>query len=258
MAVVQRHPFVVFVALAYGISWGLWLVAALGGGRVPFLFGALGPMAAAAAVTWLSRRSLIGWIRPVWRWRVPLRWWLYALGLPAGLYAIVTAVLQVTGSSVDWTLAGQRLPGYVSTFVFVLFVGGALEEPGWRGFGLPTLQRRYGPLRSTLILGLVWGIWHVPVYGPAGFVIPLILAVFYTLLWNATHSLLLCILLHASFTPAQDQLILMPQNVAYTQTLDKPDWVILATYLAAALVVILATKGHLGQSTPDQPAQAST
>jgi hypothetical protein len=59
-------------------------------------------------------------------------------------------------------------------------------------------------VRATLLLGLVWGVWHVPLYGPAGFVVPMALAFFYTVLWNRTHSVALCILLHASFTPAQD------------------------------------------------------
>ena len=177
----------------------------LGGGQIPFLLGALGPMAAAAIVTVWSGGSLIAWIRPVWRWRVPVRWWLYALGLPAMLYAVVSLILQLTGSPVDWSLAVDRLPSYLGTFVFVLFLGGGLEEPGWRGFGLPVLQEKHSPLRATLILGLVWGLWHVSVYGPAGFVVPWVLAFFYTVLWNATRSLGLCILLHASFTPDAGQ-----------------------------------------------------
>lgn len=100
-------------------------------------------------------------------------------------------------------------------------------------FGLPLLQQKSSPLRATLPLGLVWGVWHVPLYGPAGFVIPMVLALFYTVLWNRTHSLGLCILLHASFTPAQDQLILMARDQAYTDVLDTPDWVILGVYMVA-------------------------
>jgi hypothetical protein len=86
----------------------------------------------------------------------------------------------------------------------------------------------------------------VPIYGPAGFIVPLVLAFFYTVLWNDTHSVGLCILLHASFTPAPDHLILMPQHDAYTPALDAPDWVILGTYIAAALVVTALTQGRLG------------
>lgn len=254
---VGRHRFIAFVVITYAISWSLWLVAALGGGQVPFLLGALGPMAAAAIVTAVTGGSLLAWIRPVWHWRVPVQWWLYALGLPAALYAAVTVVLELIGSPVDWSLAVDRLPSYLSTFVFVLFLGGALEEPGWRGFGLPELQARYSPLRATLILGLVWGVWHVPVYGPAGFVVPLVLAFFYTVLWNATHSVGLCILLHASFTPAQDHLILMPQQDAYTPALDTPDWAILGTYIVAALLTVAVTRGRLGAGRQEAHSQSA-
>jgi membrane protease YdiL (CAAX protease family) len=245
---VNRHRFLAFVGLAYAFSWSCWLLAGAGGGRIPFLIGGLGPMIAAGVVTQVTGSSLRAWLRPVWRWRVGLRWWVYALGLPALLYGVVTLALQVTGSPVEWSLVLDRLPAYAGTFVFVLLLGGALEEPGWRGFGLPLLQERYSPVRATLLLGLVWGIWHVPLYGPAGFVIPMVLAFFYTVLWNRTHSLALCIVLHASFTPAQDQLILMARSKAYTAVLDAPDWAILGTYLAAVLVLLAVTKGRLGKT----------
>jgi hypothetical protein len=93
-------------------------------------------------------------------------------------------------------------------------------------------------------------VWHIPLYGPAGFVVPLILAFFYTWLYNKTGSVLLCILLHASFTPAQDHLLL---------TADSPtvDVVLLVTYLAAAGALILVTRGRLGLSHPDVAAQVT-
>lgn len=255
---VRRHSFLAFVGLTYAISWPLWLVSALGGGTVPFLLGALGPMTAAAVVTHLRGDSLLTWIRPAWHWRVSPVWWLYALGLPASLYAVVSLVLQLLGEPVDWGLASDRLPEYAATFVFVLFLGGAMEEPGWRGFGLPLLQERRTPVRATLLLGLAWGVWHVPIYGPAGFLIPMILAFFYTFLWNRTHSVLLCILLHASFTPAQDKLILMPHDVAYSDVLDTPDWVILATYVVAVLALVAVTRGRLGRAPAEGGPRSQT
>ena len=251
---VKRHPFLAFVALAYAISWTLWGLAAAGGGRIPFLLGGLGPLVAAGAVTTMTGGSLRDWLRPAWRWRVGPRWWAYALGLPALLYAAISLVLQLSGFPVDWSLALDRLPAYAGTFVFVLLLGGALEEPGWRGFGLPLLQERYSPVRATLLLGLAWGVWHVPLYGPAGFVVPMVLAFFYTVLWNRTHSVALCILLHASFTPAQDQLILMARSTAYTTSLDAPDWAILGTYLVAVLILVAVTGGRLGR--PRSPSGA--
>jgi len=245
---VGRHPFLTFVGLTYVFSWSCWLLAGMGGGTIPFLIGGLGPMIAAGVVTRVTEGSLRAWLGPVRRWRVGVQWWAYALGLPALLYGVVTFALQVTGSPVEWSLVLDRLPAYAGTFVFVLLLGGALEEPGWRGFGLPLLQERYSPVRATLLLGLVWGVWHVPLYGLAGFVVPMVLAFFYTLLWNRTHSVALCILLHASFTPAQDQLVLMARSRADTTVLDAPDWAILGTYLAAVLVLLAVTRGRLGKA----------
>jgi uncharacterized protein len=243
---VVRHSFATFVLVAYGISWSLWGVAAVGGGRIPFLLGALGPMAAAALVTRWTGESLRAWLAPALSWRQPLRWWGYALGLPALLYGIVSLTLQIIGSLVDWGLALDRLPHYTAGFLFVLVLGGALEEPGWRGFGLPDLLRTHSPVPATLILGLVWGIWHIPVYGPLGFVVPMVLAFFYTYLWSRTGSVLLCIVLHAGFTPAQDNLILMPNDLAYTSALDRPDWVVLCVYLVTVTCLVAATRGRLG------------
>ncbi len=242
----SRHPFGTFVALAYAISWTLWAVAALGGGVVPFLLGVFGPAASAALVLRWTGGSLREWLRPVLSWRHPVRWWAYALGLPALLFALVSLVLHLLGSPVEWTLALDRLPRYAATFLFVLVIGGALEEPGWRGYGLPRLLRDHAPVSATLILGLAWGFWHLPVYGPAGFVVPTVLAFFYTYLWQRTGSVLLCILLHASFTPAQDHFILMSRDLAYSTALDRPDWVILAVYVGAAALLVALTKGRLG------------
>ena len=206
-------------------------------------------MAAAAIVTAWTGHSLTARIRPVWRLRVPVRWWLYSLGLPALLYAVVTLVLQLIGSPVDWSLAVDRLPAYLSTFVFVLFLGGALEEPGWRGFGLPVLQERYSPLRATLILGLARSactrLRSGGIRGPLRAGLLLHPAVERHPQRGAVHPD--ARQLHS----AQDHFILMPQEQAYTSSLDAPDWVILGTYVAAALVVVAVTHGRLGhRGTP--------
>jgi membrane protease YdiL (CAAX protease family) len=250
--ILDRHPFAAFVVLAYGISWTLWAAAYAGGGDVAFLAGVAGPPAAALFVLWRTGGSIRDWAASLIRWRVGARWWAYALGLPIALYAVVSLVLQLLGHPVDWGLAMERAPAYAATWLFVLVLGGAMEEPGWRGFGLPHLLETRSPLRATLILGLVWGVWHVPVYGPLGFVVPLVLAFFYTYLWARTRSALLCIVLHASFTPAQDHLILLARDHAYSHTLDAPDFVILAVYVAAALLLVVATRGRLGVSTSER------
>jgi membrane protease YdiL (CAAX protease family) len=103
----------------------------------------------------------------------------------------------------------------VLTFLVFVFHGGGLEEPGWRGFALPLLQRRHSPLRSSLILSVIWAVWHLPFYwfgdlpgGPLGVVTALALywllevaplAVLLTAVYNRTGgSLLIAIALHVS------------------------------------------------------------
>ena len=104
-------------------------------------------------------------------------------------------------------------------------------------------------MAATLILGLGWGIWHVPLYGPAGFVVPLVLAFFYTWLYNKTRSILLCVLLHASFTPAQDHLLLTADSFIV-------DAVLFASYVLAAAVLIVVTRGRLGLTQTPAPSPA--
>ena len=163
----------------------------------------------------------------------------YALSLPVLLAVIVNLALVALGERLDLSLVVERAPAYVQTLLLTAVIFGGQEEPGWRGFALPRLQQRHTPLVATLILGLGWGIWHVPLYGPDGFVVPLVLAFYYTWLYNKTRSVLLCILLHASFTPAQDHLLL---------TADSPlvDAVVLSTYVLGAGLLIALTRGRLG------------
>jgi uncharacterized protein len=240
------HPLGGFVAAAYTISWTLWLVAFLIGGdsslgRAVFVAGAFGPPAAGALMVKVTGGSLAAWARAIVRWRVPARYWLYALGLPAALFVVANVILAGLGEPVDWSLGADRLVPYLTTFLVTLLFLGAQEEPGWRGYALPRLQVRFSPLKATVILGLVWGLWHLPVAGPAGAIVPFVLAFFYTWLYNRTGSVLLAILLHASFTPAQDHLILIG-SASHGVT----DAAIGAVYLVGVLALVLLTRGRLG------------
>jgi uncharacterized protein len=155
------------------------------------------------------------------------------------LAVILNLAFAALGRQPDVSLVVDRIPAYLQTLLLTAVIFGGQEEPGWRGFALPRLEQRHTPLVATLLLGLGWGIWHVPLYGPAGFVVPLVLAFYYTWLYNKTRSVLLCILLHASFTPAQDHLLL---------TADSPpvDGVLLSTYVLGAGALIALTRARLG------------
>ena len=199
------------------------------------------------------------WLRSLLVWRVAPGYYAIALLFPVAIYAAINGVLALLGRQLDLSSLLVIGPGYLGTFLMVATVGGGLEEPGWRGFALPRMQRKHSPLISTLVVGLAWGIWHIPLYGPAGFVVPLILAAFYTWMYNRTGSVLLCLLLHASITPAQNFLTLaaIPARPGAPGPADSTDLVILGVYIAAAIGLVLATRGRLGLKTA-QPAQTIT
>jgi membrane protease YdiL (CAAX protease family) len=240
-----ESPVIGFFGLAYAISWSLWLLSyLLGGGglgRAVFLLGGFGPMAAAAIVTHQTGGSVSGWLRSIFTLRAKGRFYLYALGLPAAVYALVNLVLALAGKPVELSLLPGRIPDYLMTLAFVAVLGGGQEEPGWRGFALPLLQEKHAPVKATLILGFLWGIWHVPLYGPLGFVVPMVLAFFYTYLFNKTGSALLCVLLHGSFTAAQDHLTLLDDITG-----GLTDAAIGLSYLAGVILLVALTRRRLG------------
>jgi len=255
---VEAHEVRAFFILTFISSWSLWLLAWLSGeGPVRialFLLGGFGPMMSAAAITHYTKGSIKEWARPIIRWRVSARFYLYALGLPIALWTVINLELALLSERFDLSLLPGRLAASVGTFLVVLTVGGAFEEPGWRGFALGRLQERYSPVRATLLLGFVWGLWHTPVYGPLAFAFPMMLAFFYTYLYNTTGSLLMVILLHASFTPASDNLALVPRGVHGIN-----DVVIFGTVLVAAVALVALTRGRLGyRNGPTTQADSST
>jgi uncharacterized protein len=99
-------------------------------------------------------------------WRVPRRAYLLAIGLPlafSGCAVIVNLAWGAepsAGGLATWT----AIP---TTALFVLLVpgvGGAWEEPGFRGFALPRLEQRFGAMTGPLILGVLWVLWHAPLF----------------------------------------------------------------------------------------------
>jgi uncharacterized protein len=243
---IRRHKLIFYFALAYAISWPLWLLSRLAGGTLGTVFiviGAFGPPLAAAITMRYSGESLSEWLRAIVRWRVPVRFYAYALGLPVLIMAAMNAALAALGQEPDMSQLAERIPGYLQTFLLTAVIFGGQEEPGWRGFALPRLEQRHTPLVATLILGFGWGVWHIPLYGPAGLVVPFVLAFFYSWLYNQTQSVLLCILLHASFTAAQDHLLLSTDSRIV-------DAVLLGTYVVGAGALIAVTRGRLGYRDP--------
>lgn len=161
----------------------------------------------------LGVQDLLHSLRPL-RLHVRWYWWVIAIAL----YPAVIVLGNVISSALRLQEALPRAPDLsfllvmdvLLTSLYILVGGGGLEEPGWRGFALPQLQKRFSPVGSSLIVGVLWTFWHWPLFwldplmgGPltvfsfALTVIPL--AFLFTAVFNATGgSLPVAILLHTS------------------------------------------------------------
>jgi membrane protease YdiL (CAAX protease family) len=146
---------------------GAWLVLAvcLLPRLVPPSLVVLASLVGLLMVPWLRRlagvRRLAFQLRP---WLLGQGWPVLAvcLLLPLGIQVLRVNVLAMLGFAVPPLSLGDYLYGAV---IGQGFIGsGLFEEIGWRGFALPQLQRRYSALVSSLIIGVVWGFWHVQNY----------------------------------------------------------------------------------------------
>jgi membrane protease YdiL (CAAX protease family) len=196
------------------------------------------------------------------RWRVGVSWYLIVL-------AGVPALLLLPYLTQPGVFSAFQLPGfafwltYLIDYVLVLVIGGPLgEEPGWRGFALPRLEQHSGPLKGTLMLGVLWGLWHLPLFlfvpgyngagtGVVGILIPFLafvivviaFTVVFTWVFNNTRgSILLAILLHASINTAPSMLLLLFPSLTLTPLFGLST---LLAWVIAAVLIIAATRGRL-------------
>ena len=223
---VRRHQLPAFFVLTFAISWAIWIglaAASLGigtrAGAVLNVAAIAGPSIAAIVIS-IARGQLRELLAGFSVSRLSARWSAVALGLPLVLMGIAIGVAVAVLGAPNPQLTGGVLGVLLIEFFRILFLGGALgEELGWRGFALPRLQQRWTALTSSVLLGLVWGLWHIPLYfvpgtgqfellrtgtSPAfaigGFVGWTIgLSVLFTWLFNQTRgSLIVVILFHAA------------------------------------------------------------
>ncbi len=226
-----------YLGLTFALAWAAWVPAAAlfrdphrpalpsttGGLVVLQTLGAVAPTLAAYLVLRASgHRDLIGWIASRYRiWRVHPGWYLTAGVLAPAITLLSLAVraladphFHVASGSPLGELLGDLGVGGVA-LVFPLLILGQLpsspllEEFGWRGLALPLLQGRWNALASSVVLGLVWGVWQLPLmvaYGDP--LVPyLLLIVPQTVLmtWvvnSARGSMLLAMLFHAGLSTA--------------------------------------------------------
>jgi membrane protease YdiL (CAAX protease family) len=268
----KRYPLATFFAITFAITWGLATVMFVFGDALTARFGEFdygspfwgvlfhtavyAPAIAAFIVIGVvkGRTGIRAYLSRIFKWRVGIRWYLFVfLGFPA-MYAAARLLMVALG---------REVPGYGFDvwwgwlpFALVNLLGdpGPVEELGWRGFALPMLQRRFSALTASVILGVIWGVWHLPSFYISGmnqtnFAIPafilgtVALAILMTVVYNGTGgSVLLACFIHWLHNSTNHQFV--GYNLNYSN--------ITLGLVAVVLVLVLGYR-RLGSNKVTEP-----
>jgi uncharacterized protein len=212
-----KRMLVVFVVLTFAMTWSLWLACAaladitgFGIGGPIFLLGVFAPAFVAIALTALNegKQAVGSLLARIGRWQVPIRLYAFALSYMAVIKLLAAAVQRITLG---------RWPPFGDSPLLLMIGGIALstwtqagEEVGWRGYALAHVAQRTSLGTASLIVGVIWAFWHLPLFviaatGSTGQSFPIYLlhvtalSVAMTwLYWKSGGSLLLVMLMHAA------------------------------------------------------------
>jgi membrane protease YdiL (CAAX protease family) len=263
MSLFRRYPLVAFFAIAYLISWS----------TVPFgLFFTPGPLIAALIVVPLTqgRAGLRHWARRLIRWRVAWPWYALAVAVPLAVQAATFGLTRSLAPDSPSSLS-QLAPLSVVLVLGVRLInpldGPLAEEPGWRAYAQPELQRRRSALAATAILALLVACWHLPLWllpqfgaTPADIASDFIgtIAVTFWYAWLFNHSggsALITLISHAVEGTIHPQLFWTdPAVMATTTWLYSAAWCVVAAGIIIADLRFWRSVGYPATApTPSQP-----
>jgi membrane protease YdiL (CAAX protease family) len=182
MNLIERHTpqqiarrVALYIGITFAFSWTLWFLSyninsiPESINTIAVLAGGFGPVVGSfVAVLIYSNKSLIQWLQDRF-WSVPSLWWV------ASCFAIpvcIEAGRAMTMTALGSTLTPGQLLMYIRTnesalvvsLLFIIFINGGQEELGWRGYLQPVLQQPLQQDQASIVIGIIWGIWHLPFY----------------------------------------------------------------------------------------------
>jgi uncharacterized protein len=256
-----------FLALSAAVSWTVWLWPI---SEQTYLYVSLGPwrvnwplsnvkdlignaLPGVIALIWArheGKRQLEAMLSSLFAWRTKLRWYMLSVALPFAVFAVaMCSVLVVFPEKPRW----PHFLVLANTFVAIPF-GPLSEEIAWRAFALRRLYSHYSQLTSALIIGVYWGLWHVPAwlltatYHTAPFLIIycanlIAWSVIFAFLYDRSgQSLPVTIVLHSAS--------MIVQNLAFASIARGASYISpIAAALSVGLAVIFATRLNDDQPT---------
>lgn len=267
----KKHQIIIFFALTFVVTWLPWIVS--GSGWFiwgPSLIGLL--MTAVVA----GKEGLRELFQRTLRWRIGIKWYVVVLLVPI-LMALTADGIQylLSGPIPTFTFIKEQwylLPPLFLVVMFFPLMGPVAEEFGWRGYALPRLQDRWGPLIASLVIGTAWGVWHLPEFFTPdtsqsalgiGLLIPFTISeiansIFMTWVYNKTNGSLLVagLMTHTSINFLGTLLITEATTEAFTEgAVELPATrlilLLFGVMTLVAFILVIATKGRLGYSAKE-------
>ncbi len=222
----MTRPLLRFFSLTYVATWVCWTAAAAisrrsasGASELAWaliLLGTFAPGLTALALTERDegRTATRALLRRVFQWEVGARWFVFAVAFMPAIKLSVALVHRVATGA--WPRFGQESWYLMAGAIIVSTWVQAGEEIGWRGYALPRLSERFGLAPASIMLGIIWASWHLPLFfvphsDTFGQSFPLyllqVIAVSVAmawLYWRTSGSLLLVMLLHAAVNNTKD------------------------------------------------------
>lgn len=218
----KQNPILAFFVLTFLIAWSLWLPLGIFAPEHYMLSlpGVWAPTISAFILTWLAdgKAGLQNFMKKIVHWRVGIQWYLVVLFGVAGIACLAIGIGNMFGISspeisLPYGLPRASLIGFLPIFFLSnLFIGGPIaEDIGWRGYIFSKLRERMNAARASLLVGIVWAVWHLPYFifptwNNAVGNIPFLWFALLTTSWSVlfawvyvnTESILMPILFHAA------------------------------------------------------------
>ncbi len=232
----KNNPVPAFFVLTFVIAWSIWLPLGILAPENILLTlpGAWAPTLSAVILIGLSegRGGIKSFLKKVLHWRVGLGWYLVVLFGVAAIAYLAIGIGMLFGIpapelTLPASLPREALIGFLPIFFLInIFVGGPLaEDIGWRGYILPKLRERMSALKASLIIGVIWAIWHLPYFIFPGWNaavgdIPFLWFALLTTSWSVlfawvyvnTESILMPVLFHAAINTTLGTLGILGQG----------------------------------------------
>lgn len=162
---IKTWPVTAYFTITYAFSWSIWWLSGLllspsapWGIRITIHSIALfGPTVSAVVVSGVlnGKKGIVELLKRITIWRVGLPWYAFALGS--------TLVIALSAVAAHSLISGAS-PRFTFAFVLIrVITSGLPEEYGWRGFALPHMLKKYNAVSASLIIGVMWALWHIPV-----------------------------------------------------------------------------------------------